>query len=194
MENQENMTHEESLKIISSMITQAKVNIRQGSFHLLFWGWLIFFCSISDYLLYQLSDYHNSYYVWLFVIPGIFVSMIYGFRSGRKAKFFTYADTLYMWTWIAFMISSVVLFVLLIDRMESFGPFILMLAGFPTFMSGIILKFRPLVIGGIIFWTLSIIAGFVGPDIAPLAMPLAVVSGYLIPGYLLKRKANHGTV
>ena len=194
MENQENMTHEESLKIISGMITQAKVNIRQGSFHLLFWGWLIFFCSISDYLLYQLSDYHNSYYVWLFVIPGIFVSMIYGFRSGRKAKFFTYADTLYMWTWIAFMISSVVLFVLLIDRMESFGPFILMLAGFPTFMSGIILKFRPLVIGGIIFWTLSIIAGFVGPDIAPLAMPLAVVSGYLIPGYLLKRKANHGTV
>ena len=194
MENQENMTHEESLKIISSMITQAKVNIRQGSFHLLFWGWLIFFCSISDYLLYQLSDYHNSYYVWLFVIPGIFVSMIYGFRSGRKAKFFTYADTLYMWTWIAFMISSVVLFVLLIDRMESFGPFILMLAGFPTFMSGIILKFRPLVIGGIIFWTLSIIAGFMGPDIAPLAMPLAVVTGYLIPGYLLKRKANHGTV
>ena len=35
------MTGEESLRIITEMINKTKVNIRQGSFHLLFWGWLI---------------------------------------------------------------------------------------------------------------------------------------------------------
>ena len=52
MENEEKMmTGEESLRIITEMINKTKVNIRQGSFHLLFWGWLIFACSLSEYLL-----------------------------------------------------------------------------------------------------------------------------------------------
>ena len=43
METEEKMmTGEESLRIISEMINKTKVNIRQGSFHLLFWGWLVF--------------------------------------------------------------------------------------------------------------------------------------------------------
>ena len=52
MENDEKMmTGEESLKIITEMINKTKVNIRQGSFHLLFWGWLIIVCSLSEWLL-----------------------------------------------------------------------------------------------------------------------------------------------
>jgi hypothetical protein len=39
MENEEKMmTGEESLRIITEMINKTKFNIRQGSFHLLFWG------------------------------------------------------------------------------------------------------------------------------------------------------------
>jgi hypothetical protein len=52
MENEEKMmSGEESLRIITEMINKTKVNIRQGSFHLLFWGWLIFACSMSEFLL-----------------------------------------------------------------------------------------------------------------------------------------------
>lgn len=188
------LTNEESLRIITSMINQAKVNVRNSSFHLLFWGWLIFICSLSDYILYQFFDYTNSYYVWLFVVPGIFVSMIYGFRNGRKSRISTYADSLYMWLWIAFMITAIILFVLMMDRPQAFGPFMLLLAGFPTFMSGIILKFKPLVVGGLIFWLLSLISNFLSPEITPLAMPLAVITGYLIPGYLLKIRNSHGDI
>ncbi|HNR40962.1 MAG TPA: hypothetical protein PKL65_01915 [Bacteroidales bacterium] len=39
------------------MINRTKVNIRQGSFHLLFWGWLIFFCSLGEYLLVRLTAF-----------------------------------------------------------------------------------------------------------------------------------------
>ena len=47
------MSGEESLRIISEMINKTKVNISQGSFHLLFWGWLIFVCSLSEYFLFR---------------------------------------------------------------------------------------------------------------------------------------------
>jgi len=195
MENNEKMmTGEESLKIITEMINKTKVNIRQGSFHLLFWGWLITVCSLSEWLITNLTHYAHPYYVWILVIPGAFVSMIYGAVTGRKAKVQTYADKLYMWTWIGFLFAAIVLFIVQSDRMENVTPYILLLAGFPTFLSGFIVKFKPLIAGGICFWVIAILVHFAGPSLALLGTPVAMLTGYLIPGYMLRNKVNHDTV
>ena len=195
MENNEKMmTGEESLKIITEMINRTKVNIRQGSFHLLFWGWLITVCSLSEWVITNLTHYAHPYYVWILVIPGAFVSMIYGAVTGRKAKVHTYADVLYMWTWIGFLFAAIVLFIVQSDRMENITPYILLLAGFPTFLSGFIVKFKPLIVGGICFWVIAILVHFAGPSLALLGTPVAMLTGYLVPGYMLRNKVNHETV
>lgn len=195
MESEEKiMTGEESLGIITAMINKTKVSLAQSSFHLLFWGWLILLCSLSEYILWKSFGFTNSWYVWFFVIPGVFVSMIYGFTRGRRERVFTYATSLYVWLWIGFLLASLVLTVIHYQSMESYGKYILMLAGFPTFVSGFILRFRPLIFGGLAFWVFALAAHFAGPDIAGLCMPAAIISGYLVPGYLLKRKKSHDAV
>jgi hypothetical protein len=188
------MTGEESLRIISEMINRTKVNIRQGIFHLLFWGWLLFICSLSAYLLDRFTDMTNPWIVWFLVIPGAFVSFIYGYVKGRSSPFHTYADMLYMWTWMGFFVAAVVLFIITSDKMELVAPYILTLAGLPTFMSGFIIRFKPLILGGISFWVFALIAYFAGPSLGQLAVPVAMLTGYLIPGYLLKKKVDHGTI
>ncbi len=195
MKTQEkDLTGEESIRIITDMITKTKSNIRQGSFHLLFWGWLIVFCSLGEFLLTRFTGYAHPYFIWFLTIPGVLVSLVYGFTKGRKAEMHTYAGRLYMWTWLGFLFTAVTLFVLLNSSLQDVSPFILMLAGFPTFLSGIIVKFRPLVIGGVIFWILAIVSNFSSPAVEPLIMAVAVSAGYLVPGYLLKRKADHEPV
>jgi hypothetical protein len=195
MENEEKlMTGEESLKIITDMINKTKVNIRQGSFHLLFWGWLIFICSLSEYLLWKFTDLATPWYIWFLVIPGAFVSMIYGFINGRKAKVHTYAEMIYVWTWMGFLAAAIVLFIIISKHMETIAPFILTLAAMPTFISGFIIRFKPLIFGGITFLIFALIAHFAGPSVAPLAVPVAMLTGYLIPGYLLRKKVDHDTV
>jgi hypothetical protein len=195
MENEEKqMTGEESLKIITEMINKTKMNIRQSSFHLLLWGWLIFFCSLSEYLLFKFTDFASPWYVWYFVIPGAIVSLVYGFVKGRKERAWTYATMVYVWTWMGFLVASTVLFIIVWKKMESVAPLILTLAAMPTLISGIILKFRPLIIGAITFWIFALVAHFGGPEIAPLAVPVAMLTGYLIPGYMLKRKNGHDAV
>lgn len=185
------MTGEESLKVITGMINRTKLNISQGRFHLLFWGWLILFCSLSEYLLYAFTGFAHPYYVWFFTIPGVFVSMIYGFNKGRKQKVYTYADRLYMWVWIAFMVTATILFIFLAKNMANVAPYILLLAGYPTFISGIIIKFKPLIIGGLAFWALSLVAHFAGPSISPLAVPAGIIAGYLVPGYMLEKRVDY---
>jgi hypothetical protein len=195
MENEEKMmTGEESLRIITEMINKTKVNIRQGSFHLLFWGWLLIFCSLSAWLIGRYTSYEHPYYVWFLVIPGSFVSMIYGFVNGRKETVHTYANMLYMWTWIGFLAAATVLFIVQAGDMQNITSYILLLAGLPTFISGFIIKFKPLVIGGICFWVVALLVHFAGPGLAQLGTPIAMLIGYLIPGYMLKNKVNHDTI
>jgi hypothetical protein len=195
MENEEKlMTGEESLKVITSMINKTRVNVTQSSFHLLFWGWLIFACSLSEFLLYKFASFTNAWYVWFFVIPGVFVSMIYGFTKGRKASLHTYAEGIYVWVWMAFLIASVVLFIVHSSQMESVSKYILLVAAMPTFISGIVLKFKPLIWGGISMWVLALAAHFGGDTISGLAVPAAMITGYLIPGYILRITGSHETV
>jgi hypothetical protein len=195
MENEEKlMTGEESLKVITAMINKTRVNVTQSSFHLLFWGWLILACSLSEFLLYRFTDYANAWYVWFFVIPGVFVSMIYGFTRGRKASVHTYAEGIYVWVWMAFLVASVVLFIVHSSQMESVSKYILLIAAMPTFISGIILKFKPLIWGGVTLWIFALAAHFGGDIISGLAVPAAMITGYLIPGYLLRRTGSHDTI
>ena len=195
METEEKMmTSEESLRIITDMINKTKVNIRQGSFHLLFWGWLIFACSLSEYLIFKFTNFATPWYVWFFVVPGVFVSIIYGFVKGRRERVWTYATMIYVWTWMAFLFAAIVLYIIVIGNMYEYPPLILTIAAIPTFISGFIIKFKPLIIGGITFWLFALVAHFCGPDVSSLAVPVAMLTGYLIPGYLLKRRNGHDKV
>jgi len=193
MENNEKMmSSQESLNVISEMISRTKMNIHQGRFHLFLWGWLVVVCSLGEYLLFNLTSIENPWRIWLFTIPGVFASLIYGFVKGRKQKLYTYADRIYMWLWIAFLVTAIILFIFMGagNRMDSVGPFILMLAALPTFMSGVIIKFRPLMLGGMSIWVFSFIAYFAGSSIGPLAVPAAMITGYLIPAYMLKNNGS----
>jgi len=192
--NEKMMTGEESLKIITEMINKTKVNFSQSIFHFLLWGWLVFACSLSEYLLARFTTLASPWYVWLLTVPGVFVSMTYGFIKGRNSKVLTYGDMLNMWTWLGFFVTIIILFALMKTRLESISPFILMLAGLPTFLTGFIIRFKPLILGGISMWILSIVSGFGGPDIAPFAVPVAMITGYLVPAYMLRRKTVHETV
>jgi hypothetical protein len=69
------------------------------------------------------------------------------------------------------------------------NPIVLTVYGMPIFLSGIILRFKPLVIGGIGCWVLSIAATFISNyDYQFLLIPLAMVIAWITPGYLLRAK------
>jgi hypothetical protein len=122
---------------------------------------------------------------------GVIVSMVYGFIKGQKTKVHTYAGDVYKWTWMGFLISATVLFIVHSKSMYNVAPYILLLVGFSTFVSGVLIKFRPLIIGSICFWVMPIVIYIAGPDYGSLGTAIAMLLGYLIPGYMLKNRVDH---
>ena len=70
-------------------------------------------------------------------------------------------------------------------------PFFIMLYGLGTFISGCILQFRPLVVGGIIASALAIGAAFATYDYQMLFGAAAILISYIIPAYIMRSRNKH---
>jgi hypothetical protein len=59
------------------------------------------------------------------------------------------------------------------------------------YLTGRLLRFRPLVWGAILCWVLTILTTFVDEDTNILLLAAAVLGTYIIPGHLLRAKYKH---
>jgi hypothetical protein len=95
------------------------------------------------------------------------------------------------WVWMTFVI-LMFLFGFLFARVlgaeyyQYMNVGFLALYGMPIFLSGITLRFRPLIFGDIVCWSLSVIACFIQYEFHLLLLALAVIIAWIIPGYILR--------
>ncbi|HRB68199.1 MAG TPA: hypothetical protein PLO32_10445, partial [Chitinophagales bacterium] len=57
-----------------------------------------------------------------------------------------------------------------------------------TFVTGRIIQFKPLIIGGLICFGLSVLINFIDGAEQLLVLALSVVVSYLIPGFILRNE------
>lgn len=177
---------EESLRIINDMISSAKTNLSDSSFNFLFWGWTISLLSLFDFIIDYFNLFNKSEYVWLLIIPGIIITFIYNYRKGKKQKTFSHIEKIHTFTWAAFMISYFIILVFMKELNYQITPLIFILVAIATFISGFILKFRPLIIGGVVFWLGAIFCFIIPNQFVQLLGSIVVIFGFLVPGYMLK--------
>lgn len=185
------LTNEESLEVIQSMILKAKNQFSENGKLYLLWGWVILFCSLGYFILDNILHYEKPQLIWMATWIAVIYMFIYLRREGRRRIVKTYTDDLLGYVWMAFII-LMLLGSFLVARIPQFYlynyQFVLLFYGIPTFLSGIILKFRPLIYGGIICWILAFLSIFVNFHYHPLMVALSVISAWIIPGYILKMK------
>lgn len=181
---------EQSLRLIQSMITKTKDNMSDNGIYFLVWGWLTFFACTGQFILKHIVEYEQHYLVWLVVFIGIGFSIYQGRKEDRKIKVRTYVDENMGYLWTGMAVSFFVLGMILTKL--GWGtvvfPFYIMLYGLGTFVSGKIIRFRPLIIGGIIAWALAIGSAYVEYDYQMLFGAAAILFSYIIPAYLLRQR------
>ena len=187
MEKDKTLSPSESLKLIAETIERTKSNVQTSSFYFLLWGWLVSIAGITEYVLVNYSTIIPYYYVWpIMTIIGIIACIIYGFKVERHKKVHTYLDAVFMNLWIVLGISFFLIVFIALWVNAPIVPFVLLLAGIGTLVSGLIIKFKPMVIGGLLFFIFSIFSLFVQEPYQILLSTFAIITGYLIPGYMLK--------
>ncbi|MBN9296808.1 MAG: hypothetical protein J0I41_07340 [Filimonas sp.] len=193
-ENQE-FDPQQSLRLIDEMIHKAKNRFSEDGFLYLLWGWLVFACTVLQFILMHVVHYSQYYLVWTLTWPAIIYQVYYIRKKKKQRSAKLYTDSVIGFVWIAFFILMVLLITIASRASDMPGlyqlvvnPCILALYGMPVFLCGIILRFPPLVAGAIGCWILSIFAPYVPYDYQLLLVAAAMLIAWIIPGYLLRNK------
>jgi len=193
MDNDKLMTGEEGLEIIQAMINKAKHQFGDNGHLYLMWGWVVLFCSLTQFVMLTYVNTNYHYAIWFLTWPAALYQAIYLYRRRKKKRVKTYTDDILANVWLVFVILMFLfgyMFGTIMgkDYYLFINPGFLALYGMPTFLSGIILKFRPLIIGGVCCWLLAMLSALSTPTYHLLFQAAGVIIAWIIPGYMMRSR------
>ncbi|KAB2814796.1 hypothetical protein [Phaeocystidibacter luteus] len=184
---------EDSLSVIAEMVSKTKRNLQEGSFYYLMWGWLALGAAGVEYFLltYMKSDWHPIVWPVMGVLGGI-ASAVYSRKAHARQGHTSFIESAMKIVWMAF--GAMMVLAILMGATQNWSlAYVLIIAlyGMGTFISGGILKFRPLIYGGVACWIISAVcilwsSEFLHFPTMLIMLMISLAVGYLIPGYALK--------
>jgi hypothetical protein len=198
MENKElqdkALNEKESLELIARMIRNTQKGLERGAgFPMLLWGYATIVTTIAVWLALKLtSDYHYNY-LW-FLIPLIGGSGIMLRRRRPEPGVRTYIDRIIRYVWLVVGLTGFLLSALSIMSTMWTLPIlfiIILIMGMGSVLTGLIIEFKPMVIGGIAGLLVSVAHYLIpGYDLKMITFALAFVVMYIVPGHILNDKAK----
>lgn len=183
----ESMSAKESMDIISESIQNTKENLKFQSFYYILWGWLAILSSLADYTLIKMGVVEWHFIPWIIIMPiGGIITSIVSRKKEKEKGFRTHLDVFLKNLWIVVAFSMIA--VVYISVYIRINPVILtlLIAGMGTLVSGLTMKYKPLIYGGVVFFVFSLLTLYITNENAYLLYSLAIAIGYLIPAYKLK--------
>lgn len=218
MTREKNMSGQESLDLIASMIHKAKDSNHDTGVSAIMWGAVI---AVSALL--KLSEIQFNYRLPfdpnILALVAIIPQIIFSIRERKRRRVKSYDDGYMNYIWLAFGI-CIFLLILIINAVfaelnpvlkeyremtkgspafadfrfsEYVASFFLLLYGIPTFITGAACKFKPMVWGGVICWASCVLSLFTSIKADLLFIASSAIFAWLIPGIILEsdyRKAK----
>jgi len=150
----EKFDEKKALQLIESTIYAAKNKFNENGFIFRFWGWAVIIGQLLSYTWVALELYQYIGWTWCIIgTSGGFINFLYFRKREKKIKVNTFVDTALGYTWGSVGLGGAILYIyFIITNQMMINPLVLMVIGIGTFASGGILKFKPLIYGGIIFF------------------------------------------
>jgi len=180
----------EQIQLIEKMIANAKGNFSDSSIFYLMWGWLVVLAAAINYMLLNYSEYPYHWLPWpiLMSLGGVASPIISG-KISQKQKVKTYIDRALNYLWGGFGMALIAVLVAMVKiGPQTAYPILIFLYGLGTFVSGGILKFRPLILGGIACFLIGSFAVYADFSNQLILLALSIFVSYIIPGHLLAAK------
>ena len=184
-EKETQLSGEQSLKLINEMIGKAKQSYVTKGIASMVWGVLIISCSMLTWAQVQYK-FNLGFNVWLLSLFALIPQIIFTIKEKKQKHFIAHDEVTMRYVWATFGICIFILsFYSNMLHTDKTTSLFMMLYGIPTFITGGIFKFRPMILGGVICWVLSLGSMFTGFSTNMLFMAGCGFFAWLLPGIIL---------
>jgi len=196
MEQEKELTRQESLELIARMINTAKKNYYDTGVSALLWGSVITICSLVTFANYFLEWPHVEF-IWFLTLIAVIPQILISIREKKNRLHKTHDEDLMSGIWISFGISMFLLsWVIAWLNLPHMGSIYMIVYGIPTFTTGYARRFRPMIIGGLACWAFALLALYTPYPYVQLYLAASAQLAWFIPGLILRKrylkaKENH---
>lgn len=200
----------DSLALITEMIGKAKDSYHDTGIAAIMWGSVIAFCALV-----KVSELHFNYNlpfdIFLLTFVAVIPQILLSYKERKKQTVRTYNQVALDYTWTAFGIAIFLMVFVTNAVFAKLGAFneayvsstgkqdffrfseftaalFLIIYGIPTFITGAVMKFKPMLLGGIVCWVASLLSLFTPVKVDLLLTALSAGIAWLIPGIILYKK------
>ena len=184
------MTEKESLQLISQMIqnTQKRVEKNCGT-PFLIWGYTTVFISLAIWFLLRETCNYQWNFLW-FALPIISFPATLWVSRKNESMVKNYIDRVVSYVWIVFGVSAFFVSILAMFYRVPILFMVLLLMGMGTALTGMIIRFKVLMIAGFVGLSSSVSCLLVKGENLILVFAAIFVIMMIVPGHLLNRAAS----
>jgi len=189
-----NLNEKESLELISQMIRNSRLKFEDGNgIPFLIWGYTTFFVSLLVFFLVNSTGNYHYHWFW-FLIPVIGSLGMYITRKRVTKHAMNFVDrvigNIWMVTGIAAFLISFSAFIVRIPILS----LMILLMGMGTAMTGLVIKFKPVIISGFIGMASCFIPFVMKGNEQIIVFGVIYFVMMVIPGHILNSKSKRKDV
>ena len=189
----EGMDEQQSLLVIREMIQVSRKNLRHDGILFIVWGWALFAMSIVGYservfiLTFTAEDILNILETGLPLLA-VAYSVYYVANSRKKVQ--TYIGISLRYVWVSLFVSMVLVNLIQFNILRNINfelqhPIFMVFMAFAITVTGGILRYRLIVIGGIAFGLFAFLCSYLKLEQQLLAEAFAWIIAFIVPGHIL---------
>lgn len=214
---EKNISEHESLEIITQMIAKAKRSFHENGTSAILWGSVVAVCGLVTFAEIQ-GKFYIGFDIWLLATAAILPQVFISIRQSRDRKVLSHTEAAMNAIWLVYGISifALVFYFNTVPRatdqlltgeghkimdvaadgtmtpfhsfIPSYASLLLLIYAIPTLATGLVHKFRPMIIGALLCYAFFVISCFVPTAYDMLLNGLAGIFNWLIPGLILRRR------
>jgi hypothetical protein len=184
-QTEKDFSEKESLELITSMINKVKASYHDTGIGPILWGTVVTVCGIVSFfgMQYKMPGWQ---FVWMLTIVAIVPQVIISMKEKKERKFTSYNDEAASAIWMTFGGAMFMLAILdSIASLKIHASIYMLVYGIPTIITGMVLKFKSMLWGGLCCWAFSIASVFFSYPYPFLFTSASAIAAWLIPGIII---------
>jgi len=194
MHEEKKLSGEESLQLINRMIHEAKGYFHENGLGALVYGFTTIACCVLTYMR-DVGTIHFPFHPFYIMLPVFVWQGFIQYKQDKQKIAKTFTDEAIDFVWMGFFIAALAALCAGFAGIKYIQiSFVIILAGMASFLTGMLSKFRYLIICSFVCWAVGIISFFVLNPIIYLMLAFVSVLVWVVPGFILNayfKKQQH---